>query len=158
MSTQVLPAGASTSSSRAPSSFSAPRPTWDGPARTSTLSASRTTAPDLVAGTPFTRTRPAITRAWAFSRDSARPWPASQRARRGPRAAGAAALGTALHDEARESPEGRGVRAERREGALRFLEERAREGARALEAVQAHVRGLARGRVLARGLAELLRA
>ena len=138
-STATRPAGSSPSASRAPASLTAPRPTCCGPGTTSTTDPSRTAVPALVAGAPSTRTRPAITRAWAFSRESARPWSYEPdvEARSLGRGLGAHVRLVTIRSAIPASD--RGARPERSEGVLGLGEQVAGHGAGALEAVDAHV-------------------
>src|SRR5262249_19099658 len=157
------PRGELPNASSAPASLPAPRPTCAGPPRPSTRAPARTAAPGLVAGTPSTRTRPAITSACAFSRDGAREWSTSQtssrgRPRRGVRRPGVPASCAALDDQGGQRVEQCRALAERRDRLARLGAQGRGDPTRALQAVQPPVGRLPGRGVLARGLAELLRA
>src|SRR5258708_33205167 len=149
------PRGSTPNASSAPSSLIAPRPTCSGPGSTSTAASARTAVPALVAGWPSTRTRPAMTRACAFSRDGASPCSTRKTSSR---TDVSETSRVSIDDEAGQAAEDRSPLAQRRDRGLSVGEKPRRRPAGAVQAQEPHVGRLARGGVLARGLAELRRA
>jgi hypothetical protein len=121
-SSATRPRGSTPNASSAPSSLIAPRPTCSGPGSRPPPPSARTAVPALVAGWPSTRTRPAMTSACAFSRDSARPCSTSQTSSR--RDVSAASR-VPIDDEAGQAVQDRAPLAQGRDRVLRVARSRA---------------------------------